>query len=148
MKRVTTILGHFIMVFAIIGFSVSFADPPQIKPLKPKIPPKPIPPPALAAISNARIIECSGGTVGPARLVIVWTYSSGLRPEKLTIDVQREREGSVLAPRGIVIEVSGKETRKEVTIWRLYDVPYTLIFTAYYGPWGKRIYTFVKRCGE
>jgi len=139
---IMTLISYLVVV------SVSFADPPQIKPIKPQIPPRPIPPPALATITSARIIECSGGTVGPGRLVIVWTYSSGLKPKKLTIDVQREGEGSVLVPRGIVIEVSGEETRKEVTIWRMWDVPYTLIFTAYYGPWGKRTYTFVKRCGE
>jgi hypothetical protein len=79
--------------------------------------------------------------------VIVWSYGRGLRPERVKIDVQREREGSVLAPGGTEIEVAGDVTRKEVTIFRLYGVPYTLIFTATYPPWGQRTYTFVKRCG-
>jgi hypothetical protein len=107
-----------------------------------------VPPPALAPIINARITECSGGTVGPARLVLKWSYGSGVRPDKVRIDVQREGEGSVLVPAGIVIEVSGTETTKEVRIFRLWGVPYTMIFTAEYPPWGTRIYTFTKRCAE
>jgi hypothetical protein len=106
------------------------------------------PPPLLAAITNARIIECSRGTVVPARLVLSWTYASGERPDKVKIDVQRGEEGSVLVPAGTVVEVSGKTTTKAVSIGRFFDVPYTLIFTAEYPPWGTTTYTFIRRCGE
>jgi len=102
----------------------------------------------LASITNVHIIECSGGTVGPARLVITWSYGTGVRPEKILIDVQRGAEGSVLAPRGTLVEVSGTETRKEITIFRLFDVPYTIIFKALYPSGDEKTYTFVKRCGE
>ena len=155
--RKISILALATFLLVLVGqTNPASSQPPTPKPLpeipKPGLKPeelrKPIPPPALAAITNARIIECSGGTVGPARLVIVWSYGTGLRPAKVKIDVQREREGSVLVPRGTVIEVAGDVTRKEVTIFRLYGVPYTLIFTATYPPWGQRTYTFVKRCGE
>jgi hypothetical protein len=104
--------------------------------------------PELASIINVHIIECSGGTVGPARLVISWSYGTGVRPEKVIIDVQRGTEGSVLVPRGTLVEVRGTETRKEVTIFRLYDVPYTIIFKAVYPSGDEKTYTFVKRCGE
>jgi len=104
--------------------------------------------PELAPITNVHIIECSGGTVGPARLVITWSYGTGVRPEKIIIDVQRGTEGSVLMPRGTLIVVSGTETRKDVRIFRLFDVPYTIIFKAVYPSGDEKTYTFVKRCGE
>ena len=148
-KKIIT-LALIVFVLVLVWQTNHVSSQPKIpKPgPKPEDLRKPIPPPALAPITNPHIPECSGGTVGPARLVLVWSYGTGLKPEKVVIDVQREREGSVLMPKGTLIEVSGTETRKEVTIFRLYDVPYTLIFTAHYPPWGQRTYTFVKRCGE
>jgi len=140
----------FAFVIVVLGqINHVSAQPPIPKPgLKPEELRKPIPPPALAAVTNPHIIECSGGTVGPARIVIVWSYGTGLRPEKVVIDVQREHEGSVLMPKGTLIEVGGDVTRKEITIFRIYDVPHTLIFTGHYPPWGQRTYKFIKRCGE
>lgn len=148
-KIITLALIVFFMILVVQTNPASSQQPKVPKPgPKPEELRKPIPPPALAPITNSRIIECSGGTVGPARLVLVWSYGTGVKPEKVVIDVQREREGSVLMPLGTLVEVSGTETRKEVIIFRLYDVPHTLIFTAHYPPWGQRTYTFVKRCGE
>jgi len=148
-KRIV-ILAVMVSVMLLIWQSNHAISQPQIpKPgIKPEELRKPIPPPALAPIANVHIPECSGGTVGPARLVITWSYGTGLKPEKVVIDVQRGTEGSVLMPKGTLVEVSGTETRKEVTIFRLYDVPHTIIFKAIYPPWGERTYTFVKRCGE
>jgi hypothetical protein len=105
-------------------------------------------PPLLAPITNARIIKCSGATVVPARLVLSWTYAAGERPDKVKIDVQRAKEGSVLVPSGTVVEVSGNTTTKAVSIGKFLDEPYTLILTAEYPPWGTTTYTFIRRCGE
>jgi hypothetical protein len=153
MKHFRKIVSLALIVFLLVlvgQVNPASSEEPKIpKPgIKPEELHKPLPPPALAPVTNARIIECSGGTVGPARLVLVWSYGTGVKPEKVVIDVKRGSEGSVLIPKGTLVEVSGTETRKEVRIWRLYDVPYTLIFTAHYPPWGQRTYTFVKRCGD
>ncbi|GEM_PF-3392828 len=51
-------------------------------------------------------------------------------------------------PWGTLVEVGRTETRKDVTIFRLFDVPYTIIFKAICPLGDKKTYTFVKRCGE
>jgi len=153
MRKVSKIIWSLSMILFVALFSSVYAGPPakfQIRPVEPEKMKKRIPPPALASIKNVHIIECSvGGSTG--RLVITWSYGPGARPEKVRIDVQKEGEGSILVPRGTVVEASGDVTRAEVIIWGLsfsLDEPYTIVFTAFYPPWGKRVYSFEKKCAE
>lgn len=81
-----------------------------------------------------------------AKMTMKWEYGEGQLPDSLTIDVQRN--GGTVLPMGELITVNGAETQKEISIWRLFDIPHDIIFYARY-PYGtiprERIYTFKQR---
>lgn len=103
-----------------------------------------------AAITDCQIIEQSGGTVGPARLRLKWTYAAtGVKPYKLLITVYRRQGpppgtwGNIM-PSGQAFNVPSPATTTEsdVMIWRLFAGDYKIVFQAFYTCNRVREYTF------
>lgn len=85
-------------------------------------------------------------TVSFTKMILNWEYGEGEKPVSLTIDVQRD--GGTVLPMGELITVKGGETQKEISIWRLLDIPHDIIFYAHYlyGTIPREgIYTFKQR---
>lgn len=92
--------------------------------------------PAVAPITDCQIIEASGGTVGFARLRLLWSYGSpGVRPSRLLIIVYRFQGGTWdnIMPSEEPYEVESPEdtTVADVTIWRLFSGDYRIVFETY-----------------
>jgi hypothetical protein len=81
-----------------------------------------------------------------AKMIMSWEYGEGELPVSLTIDIQRN--GGTVLPMGELITVNGAETQKEISIWRLFDLPHDIIFYARY-PYGtiprEKMYTFKQK---
>jgi len=85
-------------------------------------------------------------TVSFTKMIMSWEYGEGEKPVSLAIDIQRD--GGTILPMGELITVKGTETQKEISIWRLLDIPHDIIFYAHYL-YGtiprEKIYTFRQR---
>ncbi len=85
-------------------------------------------------------------TVSFTKMILKWGYGEGEKPVSLTIDVQRD--GGTVLPMGELITVNGTETQKEISVWRILDIPHDIIFYAHYL-YGtiprEKIYTFKQR---
>ncbi len=90
----------------------------------------------IAEITDAQIIEASGGTVGFARMLIGWNYAAGETPSELTITVYRLQGGSWdnIMPSDTPFVVTDPGTREaDVIIFRLFTGDYRIQFNAGYS---------------
>ncbi len=108
-----------------------------------------VPCPAIAAVTGCTILEASGGTVGPARLKLSWTFGAGEKPNKLFITVYR-KEGTPadwnnIMPSSAPFEVKpSTKTSTDVMIFRLFSGDYKIVFTAHYSCSRVKEYTFFR----
>lgn len=106
--------------------------------------------PTTAEVTNAQIIEASGGTVGFARLRLRWAYSTGELPERLLITVYRFQGGewdNIMRNDEPFELPDPTVTESDVVIFRLFDGDYRLVFNAFYSCDREAEFTFEQPLG-
>ena len=99
----------------------------------------------VADITDARIVEASGGTVGFARLLIAWSYGAGEIPASLSITVFRFQAGSwdnIMPSETPFVVADPSTTQADVIIFRLFSGSYRIQLDAGYSCGRSEVFTF------
>jgi hypothetical protein len=105
--------------------------------------------PAIADIVNPRILEASGGTVGPARIKLAWSFSPATaeKPTKLQITIYRQQADGTwygVMPMDAPYEVTPpSSTVADVGIFRLFSGNHKIVFKAWYSCNRIKEFTFI-----
>lgn len=106
----------------------------------------------VAEIEGCTIYEASGGTVGFALLKLRWSYSTGMKPDKLQITVFR-KEGNDwhnIMPSGLPFDVASPSstTSADVTIFRLFMGDYKIVMKASYKCDREKEFVFLQQLSK